>query len=198
MVSPTEEELNQPRSFPRPNTPYYGYIDDPDYSSNFLNLATKLNKIFIPLYRLRLYPILIQPFFHIMGEPTYMLTTKGRISGKKRRTVLAYHRINGVLHGASINPKKSQWYRNMITNPDDVWIQVNFRNFHAKIEILDDKETVELLKWFIKEFPSLSKFWGWDPEIDDVDTADFSPLLKIYKFFRIHRYKEDTKVKNQA
>lgn len=39
----------------------------------------------------------------------------------------------------------------------------------------------------------MSKFWGWDPKNDELETADFTPMLAIYKSFKIF-FIEDDKV----
>ena len=168
------------RSFPRPDTPYYGYVKDPNYQSKFLGSFKYLNKIIVPLYPL------MAPIFRLFGFKIYILTTRGRISGKLRRTPLEYDYINDVLHGGVVNYKKSQWFRNILANPEEVWAKIGSHKFHAKIEILDDDGTIEVVKYYIRTHPSYSKFWGWDPDRDDLDTADFSPMLKIYRFYRIH------------
>ncbi len=173
---------DQPRSFPRPETPYYGYIEDPNYQSKFLRSFKYSNKIIVPLY-----PVMA-PLFRLFKFKIYILTTKGRKSGLMRKTPLEYDIIDGVLHGGSVNFKRSHWFRNIQANPDDVWVQIWSRKFHARIEILDDEGIIRIVKYYIKTHPSYSKFWGWDPEQDDFETADFSPMLKIYRFYRIHEY----------
>jgi deazaflavin-dependent oxidoreductase (nitroreductase family) len=169
------------RSFPRPGTPYYGYTQNPNYQSKFLASFKYLNKIIVPLY------LLMAPLFRLFGFKVYLLTTKGRITGKMRKTPLEYDKIDGVLHGGVVNPRKSQWFKNILANPDDVWVQIGLRKFHARIEVLDDEGTIEVVKYYIRTHPSYSKFWGWDPEKDKIATADFSPMLKIYRFYRIHK-----------
>ncbi|MCP4416141.1 MAG: nitroreductase family deazaflavin-dependent oxidoreductase [Chloroflexi bacterium] len=177
-----DNSATQPRSFPRPGTPYYGYIEDPNYKSKFLDSFKYTNKIILPLY-----PVLA-PLFRLFKMKIYILTTKGRVSGLMRKTPLEYDKIDGILHGGVVNPKKSQWFRNILANPDDVWAQIGSHKFHARIEVLDDEGTIGVVKYYIRTHPSYSKFWGWDPNRDDLETADFSPMLKLYRFYRIHEY----------
>jgi deazaflavin-dependent oxidoreductase (nitroreductase family) len=180
MTSESTINSHTPRSFPRPGTPYYGYIEDPNYQSKFLASFKYLNKIIVPFY-----PI-AEIFMRPLGFKIYVLTTKGHKTGKLRKTPLEYDTIDGVLHGGVVNPKKSQWYRNILANPDQVWAQIGSRRFHAHIEVLDDDGTINVVKYYILTHPNYSKFWGWDPERDKIETADFTPMLKLYRFYRIH------------
>lgn len=183
MSGLTENELNQPRSFPRPGTGYYGFTQDDNYQSKFLDSFKYTNKIIRPLYRWRILPLL---GFHRWAR-IYLITTIGRKSGKKRQTPLEYFKLDGVLYGGVSDPKKSQWHKNILANPDDVWVQIGFRNFHARIEFLDDDEFIEKIKLYALQYPKMAgTAWGWDPKRDDVETADFTPMLKVYRFFRIH------------
>jgi deazaflavin-dependent oxidoreductase (nitroreductase family) len=117
----------------------------------------------------------------------YLINTIGRKSGKKRYTPLEYFILDDDLYGGVSNYRKSQWYKNILANPEQVWVQLGFRRFHADIEFFDDdEETIDITKWYTQEYPNMAKFWGWDPERDDVETADFSPMVKIYRYFRIH------------
>ena len=177
-----DNSVEQPRSFPRPGTPYYGYIDDPNYQSKFLGSFKYTNKIILPLYRV------LAPVFRLFKMKIYILTTKGRKSGLMRKTPLEYDQIDGILHGAVANPRKSQWYKNVVANPDDVWVQIGSRKFHARIEFLDDDGTIEIMKYYVRTHPSYAEFIGWDPRHDDLETADFSPVPKIWRFYRIHEY----------
>jgi deazaflavin-dependent oxidoreductase (nitroreductase family) len=183
MALSNMNESNQPRSFPRPGTGYYGYTQDPNYQSKFLNSFKCINKILTPLYRWNILPLI---GFHRWGR-VYVITTKGRITGKKRYTPLEYFLIDDVLYGGVTNPRKSQWHKNILANPDDVWVQIGFRNFHARIEFLDDEEFIETIKLYALRYPKLAATaWGWDSKIDDVETADFTPMFQVYRFFRIH------------
>ena len=118
-----------------------------------------------------------------------MITTIGRKTGLKRHTPLEYFKIAGVLYGGVTGPRKSQWYKNILANPDEVWVQLGFHSYRARIEFLDDDEFIEKIKLYTLQFPKMvAQAWGWDPKRDDVATADFSPMLKIYRFYRIHEY----------
>ncbi|MFC1960478.1 nitroreductase/quinone reductase family protein [Chloroflexota bacterium] len=183
MAEVQNRELDQPRSFPRPGTGYYGFTEDANYQSRFLNSFKIINKIIVPLYRWRVLPLL---GLHRHAR-LYVITTKGRKSGKQRYTPLEYFVLDGEVYGGVTNPAKSQWHKNILANPDDVWVQMGFRCFHARIEYLNDEEFIEAIKLYTLQYPkAVAIAWGWDPKRDDVETADFSPMLKVYRFFRIH------------
>jgi len=185
MVSSIENQSNQPRSFPRPGTGYYGYTQDPNYQSKFLNSFKYINKIVLPLYRWRILPLIGAHRWARM----YVITTRGRKTGVKRYTPLEYFGIDGVLYGGVTNPRKSQWYKNILATPEEVWVQIGFHNFHARIEFLNDEEFIETIKLYASQYPKLAATaWGWDPEIDDVETADFTPMLMVYRFFYINEW----------
>ncbi len=183
MTSAQESDSNQPRSFPRPGTPYYGYTQDPNYQSKGLSNLKYINKAVVPLYRWRILPLLGVHRWARM----YVITVIGRKSGKKRHVPLEYFKLDGVLYGGVSGPRRSQWYKNILANPDQVWVQLGFRDYQAQIEFLDDDEFIEAVKLYALKFPKMvTAVWGWDPKRDDVATADFSPMLKVHRFFRIH------------
>lgn len=116
MTSLQESDSNQTRSFPRPGTGYYGYTQDSNYQSKFLNSFKYINKIVLPLYRWRILPLLGVHHWARIN----VISAIGRKSGKKRHTPLEYFKIDGILYGGVSNPRKSQWYKNNLANPDQV------------------------------------------------------------------------------
>ena len=65
----------------------------------------------VPLYRLKILPLFG------LGKIFLLLITKGRITDKKRRTPLEYHRINGVITIFSARGEESGWMKNILKNP---------------------------------------------------------------------------------
>ncbi len=175
-----DNSTGEQRSFPMPGTPYYGYIDDPNYQSKFLGSFKFLNKLIVPLY-----PITAL-LFRLFGFKVYLLTHKGRTSGTIYRTPLEYDFVDGVMQGGGVNPRKSNWFRNIQAHPDEVWVQVGSRKFHARIEMLGDQGSIDVMKFYVRTHPNYSRFIGWDPDLDDLETADFSQIPKVWQFFRIH------------
>ncbi len=143
----------------------------------------RLNKIVVPLYRLR-----ILPFFGI-GWFILMITTIGRRTGKSRRNPLEFHRINDVIHIAAARGEKTDWVRNIHANPEKVRVQIGFRSFQPKVEIVEDiSEKVKFIEWMIKTIPREAEMgFGWNSKEDNLDDADLTPLAEFMTIIRLHR-----------
>lgn len=159
---------------------------DEEIREKTLKRFRRLNKFLVlPLYRLRLLPLLG------FGRIFLILTTRGRISGKKRRTPLEYHRINGIITIFSGRGEDANWFKNLLANPESVWVRHGFHSFPARIEIiLDDHEKLEIFKWYAKKHSRSAKMlFGWNREEDTPDSSDFSNLIKIVSIIRLYREK---------
>ena len=94
------------------------------------------------------------------GVPTLLLTTRGRKSGKLRRTALIYGRDgkNYLLvasHGGA--PHHPLWYRNLVDNAA-VEIQVGADRFTANARTATPKEKPRLWKLMSKIFPRYDQY----------------------------------------
>jgi hypothetical protein len=74
---------------------------------------------------------------------------------------------------------RSNWYKNLQANPDEVWLQVGFRTFPVTARVIQDpgeiKRTIERL---VLESPAdAQRLFGWDPAHDSIGGADFSPVI---------------------
>lgn len=170
--------------FPRPGSFLYEMIyGEQKRDTKTVRHLRFWNKFVTPLYRVYVLPLLG------FGRILLILTTKGRITGKKRRTPLEYHRIDGAIHLLSSRGEKADWIRNIRANPDDVWARVGFHGFHARVEIIEDISKIEeFLRWYSEKHPrSARAFYGWDPKRDNPDTADFSSFAKYLTLLRVHR-----------
>jgi len=94
------------------------------------------------------------------GWPTLLLTTRGRKSGKLRRTALIYGRdgdrylLVGSNGGAANHPL---WYLNLVTDPN-VEIQVGADKFMARARPATPKEKPRLWKIMSKINPQYEKY----------------------------------------
>ncbi|MFX1533214.1 MAG: nitroreductase family deazaflavin-dependent oxidoreductase [Promethearchaeota archaeon] len=173
---------NSSSDFPRPGSMFYNMAFNEKSKKRYIRLFKLFNKIIIPLYRLKVLSILG------FGRRLLILSTKGRKSGKIRKSGLEYFRINNAIHIISGFGQKSDWFKNMIANPDHVYVQVGFRKFHANIEVLEEAETEDVFRWFAKNHSTYMKAgFGWNPKQDNPETADFSSLTRILKVIRIHK-----------
>ena len=83
--------------------------------------------------------------------------------------------------------KKAFWYKNIVTNPNDVTVQVGFRSFHAKIDIIEGEDLEDFFRWLVVKKPKYSKVgFGWDPN-DDPSKADFSYIASIMRVIRLNK-----------
>jgi deazaflavin-dependent oxidoreductase (nitroreductase family) len=140
------------------------------------------NFFIIPLYKLR-----VLPLFGI-GRRLLILTTIGRKSGKNRNNPLEYFRINNEIHIFSGFGNKSDWFRNIKANPNSVYVQVGFKKFLAKIEHIEGSEVDAIFKLLARDHPKYFKAgFGWDPDNDNHETADFSSLQNLVKVIKIKK-----------
>ncbi len=172
------------QEFPRKGTWFYNIIHQEKSgiprSIKWFRRAN--NFIVIPLYRLRILPTIG------IGRLFLLLTTIGRKSGKKRRTPLEFHRLDGVIHIASSRGENADWVKNIKKNPDKVTIQVGFRSYPIKIEFLKLGEKIEFFRWYTEHLPRAAKTgYGWNPKTDQLETADFSILAQHMSIIRLHQ-----------
>jgi deazaflavin-dependent oxidoreductase (nitroreductase family) len=77
----------------------------------------------------------------LIGRVILLLTTTGRISGKKRVTPLQYEEVAGNIVIASARGASADWYRNLEADPH-VEVQVKGRHFYGLAEPCADPETI--------------------------------------------------------
>ena len=88
------------------------------------------------------------------GVPTLLLTTRGRKTGKLRRTALIYGRSgDSYVVVASIGgaPKHPKWYLNLVANPE-VGLQVGPDFKSGRARTADPKERAHL-------WPEMARIW---------------------------------------
>lgn len=94
------------------------------------------------------------------GMPTLLLTTRGRRSGRLRRTALIYGQVNEWYllipsNGGSSEPPA--WYLNLVDHPD-VEIQVGADKFEAKARIANEEEKPALWQIMVSIFPRYNTY----------------------------------------
>ena len=178
-VKSNEEEL-----LPRPGSPLYNlYHEDENIRKKTLRKWRIANKFLVlPLYRLRIFPLIG------FGRIFLILTTKGRITGKKRRTPLEYHWIEGVITIFSSRGEDAGWIKNMRANPDAISVKHGFHRFRPQLEfVTDEDQKLNVMKWYvINHGRSAKMLFGWNPKIDDPETTDFSKMLNMITIIRLH------------
>ncbi|MHA1476648.1 MAG: nitroreductase/quinone reductase family protein [Promethearchaeota archaeon] len=143
-----------------------------------------LNKyVVIPLYRLRILPLLG------LGRILLILTTQGRETGKKRRTPLEYHRIEGIITIFSGRGEDAGWMKNIRVRPDSLSVRHGFHRFQPQVEfVTNEDQKLEIMKWYVVNHGKLAKMlFGWNPKTDDPETIEFTNLLKLITIVKFHR-----------
>jgi deazaflavin-dependent oxidoreductase (nitroreductase family) len=168
------------RSFPRPDTALARVIGDPVYRESFHRRLQSSNKFVVFFYRLGLLPLLG------VGKSTMLLFTTGRTSHKRRIFPVGYFRLGGEIYMISGWGKASNWYKNLQADPRSLHLQVGFRSFPAQSHVIETPaEVLGLLRRLVLESPDIAtRLLGWDPNIDNVASADFSPLKGKVIFVR--------------
>jgi deazaflavin-dependent oxidoreductase (nitroreductase family) len=179
----TNEKPSNKESLPRPSSVLYK-LNHPneEIKKKTLKKFRRLNKyLVLPLYRLRLLPILG------FGRIFLILTTIGRKTGKKRRTPLEYHWIDDVITIFSGRGEDSGWLKNIRQNPESVWVRHGFHSFHAKLEFVSkEPEKLKIIRWYVvKHGRSAKLLFGWDPNRDDPNSTDFSNLINMFVIIRL-------------
>jgi len=95
-----------------------------------------------------------------MGVPCLLLTTRGRRTGKLRRTALMYGQDGGRYllvasnGGSAAHPA---WYLNLTADPD-VRVQVNGERFAATARTATSEEKADLWPVVSKAFPTYDRY----------------------------------------
>ena len=168
------------RSFPTPESPLGKLLYDPEYKAAFHRRLQGSNFWVVIFYRLGLLPLLGA------ARSTMLLFTLGRKSGKVRIFPIGYFRIGGKIHVISAWAREANWYKNLQAHPQEATIQIGFRAFPVHADVLTDpaeiRATVEKL---IQEDPkSAQRLFGWDPQQDRLEAADFTPMVERVLFVR--------------
>jgi deazaflavin-dependent oxidoreductase (nitroreductase family) len=170
------------RSFPIAGTNLDRVLFDTQYRHAMHDRLKRFNALVVTLYKIGLLPLFGG------SRMVMLLTTKGRKSRKLRSTPIGYFRIGGVIHLFSAWGRATNWYKNMIACPEDVWIQIGLhRRAIMWIELENADEIMRTLAKFVTESPAQAHYlFGWDPDLDQLDQADFSNLINrilIVQFF---------------
>lgn len=97
---------------------------------------------------------------HWNGVPTLLLTTRGRKSGKLRRTALIYGRdgdrylVVASLGGA---PKHPLWYLNLLEDPD-VELQVGSERIRGRARPATPEEKPRLWQQMVEIWPAYARY----------------------------------------
>jgi len=182
-----DDRIYMVEGFPRKGSALYNLqtADDAERGKT-LKRWKKMNKYFV----LPFYKIGVLPLFGF-GKIFLILTTKGRISGKMRKTPIEYRKMDGVITIVSARGEESDWLKNLRANPDDARVRRGFHRFIPRLEFIDNFEEKErFIQYYIRNHGKAAKMlFGWNPKTDDLDTADFSALLNSITIICLHESK---------
>jgi len=169
------------RVFPAEGTHLARILSDAPYRQAFHARLKKYNPLVVVLYRVGLLPL-----FGV-SRTVMLLTTKGRKSGKRRSTPIGYFTIGGVMHLFSAWGKSSSWYKNLLANPQDVWVQVGMHQRAVRARALQEPAEIQrTLEQFVTESPAQARsLFGWEPGRDCLEQADFSTVIARVLIVRI-------------
>jgi deazaflavin-dependent oxidoreductase (nitroreductase family) len=94
------------------------------------------------------------------GVDTLLLTTRGRKTGKLRRTALIYGRDGDrylVVASYGGRPEHPMWYRNLVADPE-VEVQVGAERFRARARTATLEEKPALWKTMAAMWPDYDKY----------------------------------------
>jgi len=161
------------RAFPLPGTNLYRLISDPAFKQSFHARLKQGNRVLAPLYKLRVLPLLG------VGKRLMLLTTRGRTSHKLRDTPIGYFRIGDSIYVFSSWGKAANWYQNLMAHPDDVYVQIGFRRFHALGVEVDPQDVQRVIERLVLQDPRGARsLMGWDATRDQLAAADFSLMIE--------------------
>jgi deazaflavin-dependent oxidoreductase (nitroreductase family) len=91
----------------------------------------------------------------LVGRLVLLLTTRGRKTGLLRVTPLQYEQIEGKYYVASAFGTRTDWYRNILADPD-VRVQVGRKEFKALAETSTDPLRIaEFLEYRLAHHPRM-------------------------------------------
>ena len=164
----------------------------PDFFQDRWRALARFSRLFAAMQRLER-----RSTANLSRMDMLLLTTTGRTSGVPRTTTLTYIPAptgEGLVVGARIRGQRSDWYRNLLAQPE-VTVQVGTRTFAAHAEpVLDPERRRELVarlaqRWERNErtMPRpvrwlMGRFTGTDPDQflrEDLEHADELPCVVL-------------------
>jgi deazaflavin-dependent oxidoreductase (nitroreductase family) len=111
-----------------------------------------------------------------------VLTTRGRITGRPRRTMLEHTYLNGHVYIAPGWGNKTQWYMNVLSEPR-VTVQRNGKACGAKARLVTDAAELTALYQHGSKSPVWRQYlesWGIEDTLEDfLAKKDRIPTLRL-------------------
>ena len=123
----------------------------------------------------------------LLGHRMLLLTHRGRISGQSRQAVLEvvkYEKANNIHYVVSGFGEKSQWFQNIMNNPE-VTIQVGNHSLKTFAERLSADEGEKIFNEYQQRYPNaiknLSKLIGYQLGESDEDLRVFFRAIPVIR-----------------
>lgn len=110
-----------------------------------------LFKLPIFLWRLGLGPI--------VGKILMIITHTGRKSGTPRQTMVEYHSMNGIKYVIAAFGVQTQWYRNILANPQVTIQTADGTEQMTAVRVTHDEELMAVVELFLHRDPPLMKWY---------------------------------------
>jgi deazaflavin-dependent oxidoreductase (nitroreductase family) len=158
---------------------------NPDTENALRQAFKRFNPFMVGLFRLGLgWAVNIWP---AIGGRIMVITHTGRKSGLRRRTPVNYAPIDGDLYFTAGFGAHSDWYRNIMADPQvEVWLPGEWRGGRAE-DISQDTRRIPLLRQVIIASGVVGPLFGVDPH--KMSDQEFDQVTSKYRLLRI-RLKE--------
>jgi deazaflavin-dependent oxidoreductase (nitroreductase family) len=162
------------RAFPLPGTTLHDVILKPEFRQGFHSKLKLTNRLLVPLYKAQMLSLFG------LDKRIMLLRTKGRNSQTMRDFPIGYFRIENALYVFSAWGKQSNWYKNLIACPEQVYAQIGLRRFRVQPQVVKDpQELMRVIQQLVLNDPDGARtLMGWNPGRDNLETADFSLMIE--------------------
>lgn len=141
------------------------------------------NRFMLLMWQLGLGPWL--SFWPEVGGQFMVITHTGRKSGRIYRTPVNYVIVDGEVYCAAGFGSLSDWYRNIIANPQvEIWIKDGWWTGKAE-EINSPEQRLSLMRAVIVASGFAGPLFGVEP--DKLDDQQLEEITKSYRLIHIHR-----------
>jgi deazaflavin-dependent oxidoreductase (nitroreductase family) len=168
------------KTFPVPGTALADILGEESKRRAFHANTRFINRYVVFAYRIGLLPLLGA------GGSMMLIGTVGRKTGKLRYFPVSYIDLGGEKLLISGWGEDSNWYKNIVASPENVNLQVGFQRIRVKPVFVEAAEKkLGIIRRIIEEKPGDAKrIFGWDPQTDRMQDADFSAILEKALFVR--------------
>src|SRR5512145_945421 len=156
----------------------------PQTEANLRQFFKYFNKFVLVLWRLGIGPLMGQS--PETAGRFMVITHTGRKTGQQRRTPVNYAEIEGEIYCTAGFGSVSDWYKNILANPNvEIWID---RDRWAAVaeEVSDHPDRLRLLREVLKGSGFVAPMMGADPyQLSDADLAQATPNYKLIHLRRV-------------